>query len=203
MGAERPRPGTIKPMGATMKYYTTTTEYNCGVDLHARNMYLCLMDRAGKVLVHENIKDNDTDYFLQRVAPYRHDLTVTFESCFLGTWFADLCRSLTSWPTPSICAPSRQGQKHNNDKEIPRNSPTACATTASPPAYVCPRAVRPIRALVRRRMTFVQNRSRLLGFSMIDLMAHGRKTPQIHARSRTRWCAARQTRPDFFSGIDL
>lgn len=31
-----------------MKYYTSTTEYNCGIDLHARQMYVCVMDRQGK-----------------------------------------------------------------------------------------------------------------------------------------------------------
>ena len=28
-----------------MKYYTSTTEYNCGIDLHARQMYVCVVDR--------------------------------------------------------------------------------------------------------------------------------------------------------------
>ena len=37
-----------------MKYYTSTTEYNCGIDLHARQMYVCVMDRQGKKLVHTN-----------------------------------------------------------------------------------------------------------------------------------------------------
>ena len=40
-----------------MKYYTSTTEYNCGIDLHARQMYVCVMDRTGKKLVHTNIKN--------------------------------------------------------------------------------------------------------------------------------------------------
>ena len=31
-----------------MKYYTSTTEYNCGIDLHAHEMYVCLMVRAAK-----------------------------------------------------------------------------------------------------------------------------------------------------------
>ena len=48
-----------------MKYYTSTTEYNCGIDLHAHQMYVCVMDRQGKKLVHCNIKDNDFDYFLK------------------------------------------------------------------------------------------------------------------------------------------
>lgn len=27
-----------------MQYYTSSTEFNCGIDLHARQMYVCLMD---------------------------------------------------------------------------------------------------------------------------------------------------------------
>ena len=39
-----------------MKYYTSTTEFNCGIDLHTRQMYICVMNRSGGVLVHRNIK---------------------------------------------------------------------------------------------------------------------------------------------------
>ena len=74
-----------------MKYYTSTTEYNCGIDLHARQMYVCVMDRSGKVLVHRNIEGNDFGYFLKRVAPYQHDLTVVCECTFNWYWLADAC----------------------------------------------------------------------------------------------------------------
>jgi transposase len=76
-----------------MKYYTSTTEFNCGIDLHARQMYVCLMDRTGKKLVHTNIKNNDFEYFLKRVAPYRHDLTVCCECMFGWYWLADACQA--------------------------------------------------------------------------------------------------------------
>lgn len=33
-----------------MHYDTSTTNYNCGIDLHARQMYFCLMDRQGNKL---------------------------------------------------------------------------------------------------------------------------------------------------------
>jgi hypothetical protein len=33
-----------------MKYYTSTTQFNCGIDLHARQMYVCVMDRDGHKL---------------------------------------------------------------------------------------------------------------------------------------------------------
>ena len=47
-----------------MKYYTSTTEYNCGIDLHARQMYVCLMDRRGKKRVHCNVKHNNFPFVL-------------------------------------------------------------------------------------------------------------------------------------------
>jgi hypothetical protein len=39
-------------------------------------MYVCLLDRTGKILVHTNIRHNDFNFLLKRVALYRHDLTV-------------------------------------------------------------------------------------------------------------------------------
>src|SRR5207249_888890 len=76
-------------LNAAMKYYTSTTEYNCGIDLHARQMYVCVMDRQGKKLVHTNVKDNDFAFFLKLVQPYRHDLTVCCECMFGWYWLAD------------------------------------------------------------------------------------------------------------------
>ena len=67
-----------------MKYYTSTTEFNCGIDLHAHQMYICVMDQQGNKLVHCNIRNNDFAFFLKKVAPYRHDLTVVCE-CILRT----------------------------------------------------------------------------------------------------------------------
>ena len=63
-----------------MKYYKTMTEYNCGIDLHSKQMYVCLMDKDADIKVWCNIKGNDFDFFLRRIEPYRHDLTVTCES---------------------------------------------------------------------------------------------------------------------------
>ena len=141
-----------------MKYYTTTTEYNCGIDLHTRQMYICVMNRAGEVLVHRNIRDNDFEFFLKLVEPYRHDLTVTCESCFVCFWLADAFEDARinfvlahAYYVKSIAA-----NKHKNDTEAkPESQPTglerpkgtstrmrgnwpnACAPTAFPrPMYV-------------------------------------------------------------------
>ena len=74
-----------------MKYYKSTTKYNCGIDLHTKQMYICVMDREGNKLVHKNIKGNDFAYFLKLVEPYRHDLTVVSECCYNWYWLADAC----------------------------------------------------------------------------------------------------------------
>ena len=71
-----------------MKFYETTTKYNCGIDLHTRQMYMCVMDQRGKKLVHTNITGNDFDYFLEKAKPYRDDLTVVCECTFNWPWLA-------------------------------------------------------------------------------------------------------------------
>ena len=58
-----------------MRFYTKQHKYCCGIDLHARSMYLCILDQAGEVLLHRNFRANP-DAFLKAVAPYREDLVV-------------------------------------------------------------------------------------------------------------------------------
>jgi len=38
-----------------MRFYTQHHQFYCGIDLHARAMYVCIMDQPGKVLVHKNL----------------------------------------------------------------------------------------------------------------------------------------------------
>ncbi len=35
-----------------MKFYTKQHEYYCGIDRHARCLYLCLLNQAGEVRLH-------------------------------------------------------------------------------------------------------------------------------------------------------
>ena len=38
-----------------MHFYTRQHRYYCGIDLHARSMYVCIVDQGGEVLVHRNL----------------------------------------------------------------------------------------------------------------------------------------------------
>src|SRR3990172_349718 len=53
-----------------MRFYTRQHKHSCGIDLHARTMYLCVLDPTGAVLLHRNIPC-DPVVFLDTIAPYR------------------------------------------------------------------------------------------------------------------------------------
>jgi len=40
-----------------MELATITTYYVCGVDLHSKTMYICLMNRKGEMKLHFNMQN--------------------------------------------------------------------------------------------------------------------------------------------------
>lgn len=58
-----------------MRFCTQQHLYYCGVDLHARSLYVCILDQAGDVRAYQNLRTSPEE-FLQLVAPYREDLAV-------------------------------------------------------------------------------------------------------------------------------
>ncbi len=51
-----------------MRFYTTNHKHTCGIDLHAKTMYVCIMNRERKVLLHRNLK-TDPELFLRTILP--------------------------------------------------------------------------------------------------------------------------------------
>ena len=175
-----------------MKYYTSTTEYNCGIDLHARQMYVCVMDRQGKILVHTNVLNNDFDYFLKLVAPYRHDLTVCCECMFGWYWLADACQAagLTFVLAHALYVKAIHGGKNKNDRIDSEKLTHLLRSNLIPTGYVYPAPQRPLRALLRQRLFYVWRRSELMARIYSHQLAHNR-TPAKHTqRVRDTWEAA-------------
>jgi hypothetical protein len=52
-----------------MRFYTNSHKYYCGIDLHTKMMYVCILNNRGKILVHKNIP-TDSAKFLKLIAPY-------------------------------------------------------------------------------------------------------------------------------------
>ena len=85
-----------------MRFYNRQHRHYCGIDLHVKTMYVCILDAAGQVLVHRNVKSTP-EAFLEVVAPYRDDLVVAAECMF--TWY---CSPIGAQPRASAsCSATR------------------------------------------------------------------------------------------------
>ena len=51
-----------------MNFYTHQHKHSCGIDLHAKAMYVCILDEHGTKLVHKNLPTTP-EAFLRVIAP--------------------------------------------------------------------------------------------------------------------------------------
>jgi len=172
-----------------MKYYTSRTEFNCGIDLHARQMYVCVMDRQGKKLVHTNIKNNDFQFFLKLIEPYRKNLTVCCECMFGWYWLADACEDagITFVLAHALYLKAIHGGKNKNDRIDSEKLAHLLRSNLIPPAYVYPTQMRPIRALLRQRILYVWRRAELLSRIHSHQLAHNRAPMRQTRSNRDPW----------------
>ena len=64
-----------------MRFYDEQRSFYCGTDLHARTMYLCVLDQEGDILLHRNIKARPAP-LLRAIEPYREGLVIGCECTF-------------------------------------------------------------------------------------------------------------------------
>ena len=58
-----------------MRFYQKEHKYYCGIDLHARSMYVCIVNRRGKILYHRNL-DTNPEILFNIIFPYLDDVVV-------------------------------------------------------------------------------------------------------------------------------
>lgn len=172
-----------------MNYYKSTTKYNCGIDLHSRQMYVCVMDKEGDKLLHTNIRGNDFGYFLKRIEPYRSDMTIVCESTFNWYWLADACcdANLEFVLAHALYLKHIHGGKNKNDRIDSEKLAHLLRANLIPPSYVYPSAHRPMRALFRQRMSYVWERSSLIGHLTMNQYAEGMAPVSRTNNNRDEW----------------
>ncbi len=146
-----------------MRFYTQQHQYYCGIDLHARTMYLCIIDQTGTVLVHRNLP-TEREALVRAIEPYREDLVIAVECIFTWYWIADLCAKLQ---VPfllghALYMKAIHGGKSKNDKIDSQKIAAMVRGGMFPMAYAYPQAMRSTRDLLRRRMYLMHHRSELL-----------------------------------------
>lgn len=70
-----------------MRFYNNPHPYYCGIDLHARLLYVCIIDDKGVVVVHKKIKD-DKQALMHILEPYIGNVIVGVECMHCWYWLA-------------------------------------------------------------------------------------------------------------------
>jgi transposase len=147
-----------------MRFYTQQHRFYCGVDLHARTMYLCILDADGQVVFDKNLPATG-QAFLHAVAPFRDGLVVAVECLFCWYWLADLCaqEQIAFVLGHALYMKAIHGGKAKNDKIDAGKIARLLRGGALPQAYVYPAGMCETRDLLRRRQYLVHKRTEALG----------------------------------------
>ncbi|MDZ7379252.1 MAG: transposase, partial [candidate division KSB1 bacterium] len=146
-----------------MRFYTKQHLYYCGIDLHARTMYVCVLNQEGEIVCHKNMP-SAPEFFLKAIAPYRDDVAVAVECIFTWYWLADLCakENIPFVLGPALYMKAIHGGRAKNDKIDAHKIAVLLRGGMIPMAYVYPAEMRSTRDLRRRLMHLMHKRSELL-----------------------------------------
>jgi len=141
-----------------------TTRFYAGVDLHARALFLVILDRDGRVVFARNLPAAP-EPFLRAVAPFRDGLLVACECVHCWYWLADTCRDHDipfvlghAWAMKAV-----HGCKSKCDRKDAEAIARLLKGGNFPPAYAYPRERRGLRDLLRARLRLVRQRAELYG----------------------------------------
>jgi hypothetical protein len=146
-----------------MRFDTQQQQVYCGIDVHARTMYVCILKPDGEMLVHRAMQASP-DTCLQAIAPDRDGLVVAVEG--LLTWYgrADLCAQ-DGLPVVLGHALDRKaihGGQAQNDRIDAHQMAVLLRGGMLPQASGYPAKMRAPRELRRRRLDLLRTRAALL-----------------------------------------
>jgi transposase len=165
----------------SMRFYTKQHPYYCGIDLHTRTMYVCILNQAGETLLHRNMQATP-EALLKAIAPYRDQIVMAAECMFTWYWLADLCadQGIPFVLGHALYMKAIHGGKAKNDKIDAHKIAVLLRGGMLPQAYVYPSEMRATRDLLRRRTHLARKRGELLAHvqntnSQYNLPAIGKK----------------------------
>lgn len=148
-----------------MNFYNTTHLHYCGIDLHARSLYVCILNAQGETLLHKEIPAK-SEALLSLIEPYLEDLVVGVECMHCWYWVADFCqdRGIQFILGHALYMRAIHGGKTKNDRVDSYKIAALIRGGNFPLAYVYPQHMRATRDLLRRRTNLVRHGA--------DLKAH-------------------------------
>lgn len=145
-----------------MNFYNHQHEHYCGIDLHARSLYVCIQDSTGKVLVHKECSANP-EALMNLIKPYLEDLVIGVECMHCWYWVADFSedQGITFILGHALYMRAIHGGKAKNDRIDSLKITQLMRGGNFPLAYVYPREMRATRDLLRRRTNLVRHGANL------------------------------------------
>ena len=147
-----------------MNFYNHSHKHYCEIDLHARSLYLCILDHDGKTVLHKQIPAKPEP--LLNCLCDLPDIIVGVECMHCWYWVADFCdqHSLAFILGHALYMRAIHGGKAKNDRIDSFKIASLMRGGNFPLAYVYPRQMRATRDLLRRRTKLVRHGA--------DLKAH-------------------------------
>ena len=132
---------------------TKQHQTDCGIDLPARTMDVCLLHQAGKMLVHQPMPAWPAP-LLRTIAPYREEVVVAVACLFTWYWLADRWaqEGMPCILGQALSMPALHGGNAQNDTIAAQHSAVLLCGGLRPQAAVAPAERRATRELLRRRM---------------------------------------------------
>jgi transposase len=143
-----------------MELVKINSKYYCGVDLHDKNMYLCITNKEGEILLHQRIR-NDFEEFKKITRKYLGEMAVGVESTHNYYWLYDACREegIPFYLGHAYYLRAIRGKKKKDDKIDAETLSNLMRTNFFPVGYPYPQEKRATRDLLRRRCKLVQIRA--------------------------------------------
>ena len=152
----------------------------CGIDLHSDNLVVGLQDQDGKRIAHRRL-ECDLKKVLEFLKPFRKEMeAVAVESTFNWYWLVD---GLKAAAYPVVLAnPAKieqySGIKHADDTSDAFFLAELLRLKILPTGYIYDPVLRPVRDLLRRRMSLVHQRTSLmLSFKSLFTRTTGQALP--------------------------
>ena len=143
-----------------MRFYKNQHQFYIGIDLHARTMYICVINNIGETVFHKNMECSRDNLELV-TNTFGKDIVVGVECIFTWYWGADFCaeNGIDFALGHAYYMKSIHGGKTKSDKIDSEKIANMLRGGMFPIAYAYPKAKRAVRDLLRRRLFFVRQRA--------------------------------------------
>lgn len=178
-----------------MRFYNEIHPYYCGVDLHVRSLYVCIINDKGEKVLHKEIKASPNQ-FLEILAPYIGNIVVGVECMHCWYWVSDLCLdyAFDFVLGHALYMKAIHGGKTKNDRIDSYKIASLLRGGNFPVAYVYPKAMRATRDLLRRRTKIMRHGADLKAHVSNTFSQYNLQSPNVQLRYP---CAREQVRNQF------